>query len=82
MLDGAFPRHTDVLVVVTVLDSNEHSPMFLASNYSGSVVENSNVGNVILAVEAEDLDKVMKNFSMAIPWAQAPLSIAVNRKAE
>ena len=47
-----------MLVVVTVLDSNDHSPTFLANSYSGSVVENSNIGNIILAVEAKDLDEV------------------------
>jgi hypothetical protein len=46
-------------VVVTVLDSNDHSPTFLAGSYSGFVVENSNIGNIILAVEASDADKVI-----------------------
>ena len=45
-------------MVVNVLDSNDHSPTFLASNYTGLVVENSNVGNIVLAIEATDLDKV------------------------
>ena len=46
-------------MVVTVLDSNDQSPIFLANSYSGFVVENSNIGNIILAVEAEDMDEVM-----------------------
>lgn len=45
-------------MVVSVLDSNDHSPTFLAGSYSGAVVENSNIGNIILAVKATDLDKV------------------------
>ena len=47
-----------MLVVVTVLDINDNTPTFLANSYSGFVVENSNVGNTILAVEAKDLDAV------------------------
>ena len=41
-----------MLVVVTVLDSNDHSPTFLANSYSGSVVENSNIGayNLVIVV--------------------------------
>lgn len=53
-------RHTDVLVLVTVLDSNDHSPTFLDGTYTGYVVENSNIGDTILAVEARDLDEVIK----------------------
>lgn len=45
-------------MTVTVVDVNDNSPMFLASSYSGSVVENSNVGSTVLAVEASDLDEV------------------------
>ena len=45
-------------MVVTVLDSNDNSPTFLANSYSGSVVENSNTGSIVVAVEARDLDEV------------------------
>ncbi|XP_028399940.1 protocadherin Fat 4-like isoform X2 [Dendronephthya gigantea] len=52
-----FARHTDVLVIITVLDTNDHTPTFLAGSYTGYVVENSNIGDTILAVEARDLDE-------------------------
>ena len=58
ILDDIYARHTDILVVVNVLDSNDHSPTFLAPSYTGLVVENSNVGDTVLAIEATDLDKV------------------------
>ena len=54
---GTFARHTDVIVVVTVLDSNDHSPKFLANSYSGSVVENSHTESIIVAIEARDMDE-------------------------
>lgn len=53
---GLPPRNTSIEVMVTVLDSNDHSPVFDRSSYEVSVVENVAVGSSVVSVRATDKD--------------------------
>ena len=44
-------------VVIKVQDYNDHTPMFLASTYNGTVLETAHIGTSITQVMAIDPDK-------------------------
>ena len=44
-------------VEIIIDDVNDNDPVFDSANYRGSVLENSQVGTVILKVGADDADK-------------------------
>ena len=44
-------------VIVTVLDDNDHSPVFTRSNYDFQVAENVDIGHLVGKVTASDEDK-------------------------
>ena len=44
-------------VIVTILDVNDNSPVFLESQYSGSIFENEPSGQFVTVVSATDSDK-------------------------
>ena len=44
-------------VIVTVLDDNDHSPVFTRSNYDFRVAENVDIGHLVGTVTASDEDK-------------------------
>ncbi len=52
--DGEFSSTAQLLVTVT--DFNDNLPVFIQSNYSVTIPENTPVGESILAVEAIDID--------------------------
>ncbi|KAG8579549.1 hypothetical protein GDO81_010938 [Engystomops pustulosus] len=52
-LDG----QVSTIVIVDLIDCNNHSPVFTQSKYEGSFIENSPVGTKILKVSATDADK-------------------------
>ena len=58
ILDGPSARTSEVVVVVDILDISEHPPVFLMSNYTAVVYENSAVGTIVLVVETNDRDTV------------------------
>ena len=47
------------MVIVNVLDISDHPPLFLMSNYSGTIFENAPIGTTILTVKTSDLDTVI-----------------------
>jgi len=44
-------------VIVTVLDDNDHAPVFTRSNYDFRVVENVDIGHLVGTVTASDKDE-------------------------
>ena len=55
--DGGIPRRTgSVILNVTVLDSNDNTPLFQQSSYAISIEENIEIGTEILQVVAMDPD--------------------------
>ena len=64
-LDDLSVRTAEVVVVVDILDISEHPPVFLMSNYTAVVYENSAVGTIILVVGTSDHDTVsQRTFTM------------------
>jgi hypothetical protein len=57
-LDGPSVRTSEVVVIVDVLDISEHPPVFLMSNYTAVVYENSAIGTIVLVVGTSDRDTV------------------------
>jgi len=56
--DGGNPRRTGfALLNITVLDINDHDPVFTNKSYSANITENSAIGTPILKVFATDNDK-------------------------
>ena len=47
-----------MLVVVGIIDSNDHGPRFSMSQYNTSVAEDATTGTNVLAIQAVDLDAV------------------------
>ena len=66
--NGVIPLSATAIVTITILDSNDFPPVFNSSNYSTSVVENSEDGTFVLQVFAtdEDVDFHNRNFSYTI----------------
>uniref|UniRef100_A0A8C3QZ91 Protocadherin gamma-C3 n=1 Tax=Cyanoderma ruficeps TaxID=181631 RepID=A0A8C3QZ91_9PASS len=54
---GNPPKSGDVLVIVTVLDTNDNAPEFEHSVYRASILENSPSGTLVVQVHATDLDE-------------------------
>ena len=54
---GSPPRRESSILVVDVLDANDHSPQFLKLTYHVTVPENTLVNTKILTVNATDLDE-------------------------
>lgn len=44
-------------VIVTVLDDNDHPPVFTRSNYEFQVAENVDIGHLVGTVTASDMDE-------------------------
>ncbi|XP_071105938.1 protocadherin Fat 4-like [Haliotis cracherodii] len=49
-------RYDDAVVLVTVIDVNDHAPVMSASSYTASLTENSLPGTVVIGVNATDDD--------------------------
>jgi hypothetical protein len=61
--DGYNPS-AGVTVAVTVIDINDHAPVFAQSSYSVSVSESKSINTALLTVSATDDDfGINKNFS-------------------
>lgn len=58
IIDGPSIRTAEAVVIVDILDISEHPPVFLMSNYSAVIYENSAVGTIVLVVETSDRDTV------------------------
>ena len=71
-----------MLVVVTVLDINDNSPTFLKTSYAAAVVENSNIGNTILAVQAKDGDEVSAKYYISDIFLLFCLLFGVKERVE
>jgi protocadherin Fat 4 len=54
--NGFPPKSCSATVVVSVLDVNDHQPVFDAPSYTGSVMENLAMGSRVLQVHASDSD--------------------------
>ena len=55
--DGGSPRRTAHMYInVSVIDANDHRPMFTVSHYSAQVMENATIGTSVLQVAASDMD--------------------------
>ena len=54
---GRTPRSSQALVTVEVLDSNDHPPTFSKDTYYARVTENNYVNDVLLRVNATDVDQ-------------------------
>lgn len=59
---------------VTVLDTNEHRPEFLESEYKVEVAESAEVGTVLLELHATDLDGSDRVF-FSLHTARSPASL-------
>ena len=53
---GVPPRSGSLLVLITVLDSNDNKPEFGRAQYEVRLVENAPIGTVVLRVQATDSD--------------------------
>ena len=47
-----------MLVVVGIINSNDHGPRFSMTQYNGSVAEDATIRTNVLAIQAVDLDAV------------------------
>ena len=56
--------NSSVLVFVTVIDSNDHSPVFEQSIYTANVSELTQIGKIILNVSATDADSHVITYSI------------------
>ncbi|KAM9740605.1 protocadherin beta-16-like [Menidia menidia] len=57
-VDGGEPQMTGSMqILITVVDSNDNSPVFTQSVYKASIRENAPVGTVIMSVTATDADE-------------------------
>ncbi|XP_061899846.1 protocadherin alpha-C2-like [Entelurus aequoreus] len=54
---GTPPRSGTVNIIVNVLDTNDNAPLFNESNYSVNIMENSPIGNLVIDLNATDLDE-------------------------
>ncbi|GCC29861.1 hypothetical protein chiPu_0008304 [Chiloscyllium punctatum] len=54
---GTPPRSGTVQILITVLDSNDNSPVFDRAIYRSSLAENSPKGTLVIRVSANDLDE-------------------------
>ncbi|KAG9491170.1 hypothetical protein GDO78_006506 [Eleutherodactylus coqui] len=54
---SALDGQVSTMVIVDVIDCNNHSPIFTQSKYEGTFNENSPIGTRILKVSATDVDK-------------------------
>lgn len=58
---GGIKLSSSVLVEVTVTDENDNPPRFSRDTYSGSVVEGSSPGEVIVSMTTADADISLEN---------------------
>ena len=58
ILDGPSIRTAEAVLIVDILDISEHPPVFLMSNYSAMIYENSAIGTFVLVVRTSDRDTV------------------------
>ncbi|XP_061899847.1 protocadherin alpha-C2-like [Entelurus aequoreus] len=54
---GTPPRSGTVNIIVNVLDTNDNAPLFNESIYSVNIMENSPIGNLVIDLNATDLDE-------------------------
>ena len=66
--DGLIPLSASAIVTITVLDFNDFQPVFNSTNFSASVIENSEIDTFVLQVFAtdDDVDIQNRNFSYTI----------------
>uniref|UniRef100_A0A914UQL5 Uncharacterized protein n=1 Tax=Plectus sambesii TaxID=2011161 RepID=A0A914UQL5_9BILA len=82
---GSAGGSSSTRVQVTVVDSNDHAPVFAHASYEGSVLENMPTGTAVLTsdgaplvVSATDADtgpNALVNYKIATPWADDYFSV-------
>ena len=80
--NGLIPLSASTIVTITILDFNDFPPVFNSTNFSASVVENSEIDTFVLQVFAtdDDVDFQNRNFSYTIsgnrsePFRMDPLT--------
>ena len=55
---GVPPLYNQAAINITVMDSNDNTPMFTQSSYSARIIETAAVGKQIVTLTATDLDQV------------------------
>jgi hypothetical protein len=66
-----------VVVIVDILDISEHPPVFLMSNYTAVVYENSAIGTIVLVVGTNDRDTVRRIHPKFLPLMDLTSSLIV-----
>ncbi|XP_029917478.1 protocadherin alpha-C2-like [Myripristis murdjan] len=57
-VDGGVPTRTGTAsIIVRVLDTNDNAPTFDKDNYNINIMENSPIGNLVIQLNATDLDE-------------------------
>ncbi len=51
-------KFTTTTAVITVLDVNDHPPMFEEASYNGTLSESTHIGTTAVTVKATDEDQV------------------------
>ncbi|XP_076458558.1 cadherin EGF LAG seven-pass G-type receptor 1-like [Babylonia areolata] len=59
--DNGYPAKTDLAVVTVLVNRNLNSPVFLPTVYNVTILDNSNLGDVIVTVTATDSDFIAPN---------------------
>ena len=80
--NGLIPLSASAIVIITIMDSNDFRPVFNSTNFSASVLENSELDTFVLEVFAtdDDVDFHNRNFSYTIsgnrsePFRMDPLT--------
>ena len=80
--DGLIPLSASAIIAITILDYNDFYPVFNSTNFSASVIENSEIDTFVLQVFAtdDDVDFKNRNFSYTIsgnrsePFRMDPLT--------
>ena len=57
--DNGYPAKTDLAVVTVFVNRNLNPPVFAAAVYNVTILDNRNLGDVIVSVVATDADLIV-----------------------
>ena len=73
--NGSPERQESTVVNISLIDVNNHSPVFTANEYQASILENVDIGTFVTQVMAKDLDTTFITYTITVNYEEDGINL-------